>query len=165
MRLLAHLSLTLRPAFWLALPLAIVAAALLIGAPTAIVPSPFFDRMTPVRPLDYAVWTLSAGLLGTLLATYAPRATYGAACATNISSSEILEAGSGEQTHRVTAGGVLSVLAIGCPTCNKLVVLALGAGGALTYFAPLQPLLGVASLALLAFSLRARMRALGVAVA
>ncbi len=50
---------------------------------------------------------------------------------------------------------MLSVLAIGCPVCNKLVVLALGAGGALTHFAPVQPILGFLSLGLLAYALRA----------
>jgi hypothetical protein len=50
---------------------------------------------------------------------------------------------------------LLSVLAIGCPVCNKLVVLALGVGGALTYFAPVQPILGFLSVGLLAYALRA----------
>src|SRR5262245_63470348 len=101
-------------------------------------PSPFFVRMTPVRPLDYVFWCASAALLVPLLATYvAPRAGGAgprAACA--------LPAAGGGPT---TLGGVLALLAVGCPVCNKLVVLALGAGGALTFFAPLQPVLGVAS--------------------
>jgi hypothetical protein len=50
---------------------------------------------------------------------------------------------------------------VGCPVCNKLVVLLLGAGGALSYFAPLQPVLGMVSLALLAYALCTRLRALG----
>ena len=44
-------------------------------------------------------------------------------------------------------GGALTFFAVGCPVCNKLVVLALGFSGALTYFAPLQPALGIAALA------------------
>ncbi len=43
--------------------------------------------------------------------------------------------------------------------CNKLVVLAIGVSGALSYFAPLQPLLAAGSLALLAEALRRRLRA------
>jgi len=43
---------------------------------------------------------------------------------------------------RLGGGGLLSFLAIGCPICNKLVVLALGLGGVLRWFAPIQPLLG-----------------------
>ena len=35
---------------------------------------------------------------------------------------------------------LLAFLAVGCPLCNKVVVLLLGASGALTYFEPIQPL-------------------------
>lgn len=51
------------------------------------------------------------------------------------------------------------MLAVGCPTCNHLVVAALGAQGALTWFAPAQPGLAVGSPVLIDFVLRARMRA------
>jgi hypothetical protein len=54
---------------------------------------------------------------------------------------------------------VLSFMAAGCPVCNKLVVLAVGASGALAYFRPLQPVLGALSLVLLAAALWARLRA------
>jgi hypothetical protein len=47
-----------------------------------------------------------------------------------------------------------------CPICNKLVVLALGVSGALSYFAPIQPVLGLASVALLIYALLLRFRAL-----
>lgn len=53
----------------------------------------------------------------------------------------------------------LVALAVGCPTCNHLVVLALGSAGALTWFEPLQPIMGVVSLGVLAWALRARLRA------
>jgi hypothetical protein len=36
--------------------------------------------------------------------------------------------------HSTTVGSVLSFLAAGCPVCDKLVVLALGMSGAVTYF-------------------------------
>ncbi len=39
-----------------------------------------------------------------------------------------------------------AVFAIGCPVCNKLVVLALGFSGALAYFEPIQPALALAGL-------------------
>ncbi len=44
---------------------------------------------------------------------------------------------------------VVAWFAVGCPVCNKLVVLALGTGGATSYFEPIQPLLGLASIAVL----------------
>ena len=49
------------------------------------------------------------------------------------------------------------VFAVGCPVCNKLVALALGAGGALTYFGPTQPVLGLLSVGLLLYALRERL--------
>jgi hypothetical protein len=55
-------------------------------------------------------------------------------------------------------GGLLSFFAVGCPTCNKLAVVALGSTGALDWFAPAQPILAVLSLVLLGWALRARLR-------
>ncbi|GGT37392.1 hypothetical protein GCM10010271_46780 [Streptomyces kurssanovii] len=49
-----------------------------------------------------------------------------------------------------SARGLLSLLAVGCPVCNKLVLVLLGTSGALTYWAPLQPLVAVVSFVLLA---------------
>lgn len=42
--------------------------------------------------------------------------------------------------------------------CNKVVLLALGYSGAMRWFAPLQPLLQVAGIAVLAWALVARLR-------
>ena len=55
-------------------------------------------------------------------------------------------------------GGVLTFFAVGCPVCNKIVLLALGTTGALTWFEPVQPLLQVAAVGLLAWALRRRLR-------
>lgn len=54
------------------------------------------------------------------------------------------------------AGGLLTFFAVGCPVCNKLVLIALGSAGAMTWFAPLQPLLVVAGIAALGWALRTR---------
>jgi len=51
---------------------------------------------------------------------------------------------------------MLTVFAIGCPVYNNLVVMALGFGGAMTYFAPVQPFLGFLSTGLLLYGLRLR---------
>ena len=127
--------------YWLALAPATAVAAAATGLPTDVLPNPLFTRMTPVRPLDLVVWPLLSVLLGALLATYAiPRARPGRAAAGG------------------TGGGVLGVFAIGCPICNKLVVAALGVSGALTWFAPLQPILAVLAVAVTALALRARLR-------
>lgn len=47
-------------------------------------------------------------------------------------------------------GGFLSFMAVGCPVCNKAVLLLLGTSGALSYWAPLQPMVAIASVVLLA---------------
>lgn len=54
---------------------------------------------------------------------------------------------------RGSAGGVLSAFAVGCPICNKLVVALVGVSGALNVWAPVQPLVGMAALALLGYAL------------
>lgn len=127
---------------------AAVAAGLwlvLSGVPTDIVDTPLFTRMTPVVWWDYPFWVVAAALAGLVAATYVPAPDAGTS---GIS-----------QEKKVLGGGLLSVFAVGCPVCNKLVVLALGTSGAFTYFAPVQPLLGFLSVGLLAYALRARLAA------
>jgi len=52
----------------------------------------------------------------------------------------------------------LSGFAVGCPICNKLVVALIGVSGALNYWAPLQPLLGLLSVGVLLVGLVVRLR-------
>jgi hypothetical protein len=56
-----------------------------------------------------------------------------------------------------SVGGFLAYLAVGCPVCNKLALIALGSTGAIQYFAPVQPYLGAAGLLLLMYALRKRL--------
>ncbi len=138
--------------FWIVAMIGTIAAALALGVPTAVIPNPFFGRMTPTEPVNLVVWLASAPLMGLLVATYLAR--------TPARDVDIHEASGG---GRMTAGGIAAFLAIGCPICNKVVVAALGVSGALNVFAPLQPLIGAASVALLAGTLlwRLRMRSRG----
>ena len=55
-------------------------------------------------------------------------------------------------------GAVGTFFAVGCPVCNKVVLLALGSAGAMTWFAPVQPLLALASIALLTWAVARRLR-------
>jgi hypothetical protein len=120
------------------------AVGLVIGTPTDVVPNPLYVRMTPVTWWNYPIWAVSAVLAGLVVATY-------------------VRVGPTPNARRDGAtafgGGAFSVLAVGCPICNKLVVAALGTGGALSYFGPVQPIIGVASLALLGVALALRLRA------
>jgi hypothetical protein len=102
----------------------------LSGVPTDLVDTPLFVRMTPAEWWNYLLWMASAVLVGLLAATYIAGPDRDVV---------------GASHSKVLGGGMLSVFAVGCPVCNKLVVLALGAGGALTYFGPVQPVLGLLS--------------------
>ena len=127
---------------WTAAVLGAVAVAVVTGIPTVMIPNPLFDRMIEASWWTRPAWVVTAVLSGLLLATY-------------------LGASTEERERGVRRGGVagfVGYLAIGCPTCNKLVVLALGSSGAVSWFAPIQPLLAVASIVVLAIALRARLR-------
>lgn len=115
----------------------------LSGVPTDIIDTPLFVRMTPVEWWNYPFWVAGAALVGLLTGTYI--------------AGPGRDRPDGSQGEKALGGGLLSVFAVGCPVCNKLVVAALGAGGAMTYFAPVQPLLGLLSTGLLLYALRARL--------
>jgi hypothetical protein len=132
---------------------------------TAIIPNPVFGRGVPVEPFAVVVWLASAPLIGMVMATYfVPVPASGPV---------LLDNGQGPSNGKPSArrdgttmgsiGGFAAFLAIGCPTCNKIALLLLGASGATSVFAPIQPLIGAASLALLAGTLvwRLRLRARG----
>ena len=100
--------------------------------------------MTPVTWWNYPVWAISAVLVGLLAATYVRVASTRPA--------------SPDRSKRAFGAVLLSGFAVGCPICNKLVVALIGASGALNYWAPLQPILGVLSIGLLLAGLAVRMR-------
>ena len=133
------------PRYLAALPVATLLTALAVGIPTDVIPNPWFTRMTPVRTLDVVLLPLTSIVIGALLATFVLRARGGG--------NRSLSQGAG--------GGVLAAFAIGCPVCNKLVVAILGLSGALAYFEPIQPALGVTAIALGIYGLRRRVADLG----
>lgn len=131
---------------WAAAAVGGIVTALLVGLPTDVIPNPVFGRPVDVTWWSYPVLVVTAVLGGLLIATY------------------VREPGApveDELDRPGTTGGLgglLSFFAVGCPTCNKLVVVALGTTGALDWFAPAQPLLAVASIVLLTWALRTRLR-------
>lgn len=138
---------------------------LAFGVAAAIIPNPVFGRQIPPEPFAIAVWLVSAPLMGLLGATYSAPAIP-AATATRLMPLIIAPAGGASHRQGTTLGTVAgfgAFLAIGCPVCNKVALVLLGVGGAMTAFAPLQPLIGAASLVLLAGTLawRFRLRARG----
>lgn len=135
--------------FWGYATLFTLGAAMLIGIPTVLMPTPLFHRMTPTSPLDYLIWVLSAALLGPLLAL-----------AVLFPPPDDARAPQHSGGLRALASGILSFLSVGCPVCNQVVVFLLGAGGAMTFFNPLRPFLGAAAIVILAITLFLRVRVL-----
>lgn len=126
---------------WLTAALSAIGTVAVIGVPTVLIPNPVFGR--EVAPTWWA-WPVLAGtavLAGLLAATYV----------------RLPEAERATAAKAGLAGGILSYLAVGCPVCNKLALLALGYTGALQWFAPIQPWLAVAGLGLLGYALHRRL--------
>ncbi len=132
------------PRFWLAALGGTLLTLLVLGLPSAIIPNPVFGRTVPVRASDVAIWLASSPLFGLTLATYAVRPHQS-------------DHARGEEV-RLGLGGIAVFFAIGCPVCNKLVLLALGTSGALAVFAPIQPVIGAVSLLFLVATLAYRLR-------
>ncbi len=134
--------------FWGLSTLYTLGVALLVGLPTVLIPNIFFKRMTPTSSQDYIIWGISALLIGAVMALATLYPTSGASANSAIGG------------KRALAGTLLSFFSVGCPICNKLVVLVLGLSGAMTFFNPLRPFLGVASILLLSVTLLLRIRVL-----
>ncbi len=130
---------------WVAACAAALGTVALVGVPTDLIDTPLFSRAVPPTWWAWPALILTAGLTGLLVATYV---------ATPVDTE------SGRSASRAgSLGGVLSFFAVGCPVCNKLVLLALGTAGALRWFEPVQPILSIAGLLLLGWALRVRLRA------
>ena len=126
--------------FLLALPIGLV-SALALGIPSDLIPNPVFGRPVAIKPIDYVIWIVTATLIGLTLA---------------IQPSTDSAADESEQ-KRTIWGGFIGFLAIGCPVCNQAVVALLGVSGALSLWAPIQPVVGVAAVGLILFALKRRL--------
>ncbi|MEI7744266.1 MAG: hypothetical protein WCK58_11040 [Chloroflexota bacterium] len=136
---------------------------LVYGLVTAIIPNPVFGRSVPPEPFAIWTWLLSAPFMGLVLATYtapvlpSPLVMVGPLTPVEVASVE-------RRSSRLgSLAGFGTFLAIGCPVCNKIALLLLGASGAMSYWAPIQPWVATASLALLGVTAvwRLRLRAAG----
>lgn len=110
--------------------LAGVITTLVVGIPTDIIDTPVFGREVPVRAWELPVLLATAVLTAVWFGIDKPEQS--------------------ERTGTPAAlGVVLTFFAVGCPVCNKLVLLALGTSGALGLWAPIQPILAGVSLTML----------------
>lgn len=128
---------------WIVALAAAVAYTLVVGIPTDLVPNPIFGREIPPTWWSWPSLLVSAVLAGLLAATYVDSQ---------------VDPASDPQARRGMVGGVLTFFAVGCPVCNKLVLLALGSAGAITWFEPVQPFLQLAAMALLAWAVDVRLK-------
>lgn len=124
----------------------------LVGIVTVIIPNPWFARDIDTVWWNYPVLILTALGAGMLTATYVKSPATDAARDLPESKAERRNARMG------LAGGFLTWFAVGCPVCNKIALLALGYSGAITWFAPLQPVLALAALVLTALALVWRLK-------
>ena len=144
--LLVALAASLDRRFWLMTIAGSVLALAVLAIPTAVLPNPWFTRMLPTEAINVLVLVGSVPLMGMLIATYlAPGPTAN-------------DVDAPPSSVGLSVASVGSYLAIGCPICNKIIVAVLGASGAVNAFAPLQPVIGAASIVLLAGTLVWRLR-------
>lgn len=127
---------------WLVAGAAALAYVVAVGIPTDLVPNPIFGREIPPTWWSWPALAVSAVLAGLLAATYVNAPA---------------PAGDAD-ARRGAAGGLLTFFAVGCPVCNKVVLVALGSAGAMTWFEPVQPFLQLAAIGLLAWALDTRIR-------
>jgi len=129
---------------WLVAVASAAATILLIALPTALIATPWFGREIPPTPWAWPVLLVTGVLSGLVMATYVARP-------------EQPVSSDAEARSRIgVVGGFLAYLAVGCPVCNKIVLIALGSTGAVQWFAPVQPLLAIAGIGLVAYALKRR---------
>ncbi|MCV2394783.1 hypothetical protein OEB99_10730 [Actinotalea sp. M2MS4P-6] len=130
---------------YLTAAVASLVTVLVVAIPTAMIGNPIFGREIPTTAWAWPALLVTAVLSGMLFATYVRRK--------DDRPEESTEGKAG------ALGGFLTFLAVGCPVCNKLALLALGYTGAIQWFAPVQPWLAVGAVALLGWALVRRLAA------
>lgn len=124
---------------WLIAGLGGFTTFLAIGVPTDVVDNPIFGRAIDETPWAMSVLIITSVLAALLVGTYVDARPFDRAAKSG------------------TVGGMLAFFAVGCPVCNKVVLIALGTTGAVNYFEPIQPYLGALGIAALAYALHKRL--------
>ncbi len=125
---------------WARAALYAVIAAVAIAIPSDLIENPIFGRPIDPTPIDAGILAATASLIGLILAI-------------RPEPSEMTE----RQETRTLFGGLVSFLAVGCPVCNQLVVALVGTSGALSWWAPVQPVVGLLAIGLLLWTLKLRL--------
>jgi hypothetical protein len=127
---------------WITVAVSAIITGLVISIPTAVLENSVFGREIAVTSWSVPVIVITSILSGLLFATYVKN-----------------DSANTEDTSLkiATAGAFFSFLAVGCPVCNKIALVALGYSGAMNYFAPVQPFLAFAGVAILTYALIMRL--------
>ncbi len=140
---------------WLAAILSAIAFSLVVAIPTDLLDTPFFSREVPPAWWAWPSLIVFSLLAGLLVASYVARPA-GIASATRLDDSA--ETSMDAPARGGWIGGVLTFFAVGCPVCNKLVLLTLGSAGAMRWFEPVQPVLQLGAVVLLLWALHRRLQ-------
>jgi hypothetical protein len=127
---------------WITVAVSAIITGLVISIPTAVLENSVFGREIAVTSWSVPVIVITSILSGLLFATYVKNDS-------DNTEDTSLKIG--------TAGAFFSFLAVGCPVCNKIALVALGYSGAMNYFAPVQSFLAFAGVAILAYALIMRL--------
>ncbi|MFW2383043.1 MAG: hypothetical protein ACN4GZ_14915 [Acidimicrobiales bacterium] len=127
--------------FLRAIPYALI-AAVMIGVPSDLIDTPLFGRPVATRPIDYVIWVITSALIGLVFAIRLPDSRREEEEWSDV---------------RTAWGGFVSFLAVGCPVCNQAVVALIGTSGALSWWAPVQPIVGIVAIGLVLWALRTRL--------
>jgi hypothetical protein len=127
---------------WITATVSAIVTGLVISIPTAVLENSVFGREIAVTSWSVPVIVITSILSGLLFATYIKNDS----------------ANTEDTSLKIgTAGAFFSFLAVGCPVCNKIALVALGYSGAMNYFAPVQPFLAFAGVAILTYALIMRL--------
>lgn len=135
--------------------LAGLAYLLFVAIPTDLIPNPVFGREIPPTWWSWPSLIVTTVLVAALTASYIKPCDAVAAEKADLAAREAAGGDSADEapTKKGIIGAALTYFAVGCPVCNKLVLLALGYNGALTWFEPFQPLLQVLAVAVMVWAI------------
>ncbi len=137
---------------WLRAVLYGAIASVLIAVPSDLIDTPIFGRPVETRWIDYLILVVTSALIGLVFAIRPA-----------IPGSAELAQARERDDRRAMWSGFVSFLAVGCPVCNKVVVALLGFSGALAWWAPIQPIVGLVAIGLLLYTLRKSLSTYGSA--
>lgn len=113
--------------------------ALFLTLPTSILPNPIFAREVPIRWWEYPVVAATCALTWAWFMIQTPPKQP-------------------EHHGRLLTALTVTLFAVACPVCNKIVLLTIGAAGAMSTWAPIQPYLALITLVALGLALVLRVR-------